>query len=72
MNSSIEPTGYGPRRPASHPLEAKVIPIGALREQGEPLTEEDIAYRKNREESLQLCDDFQAFYAANAAYHLDL
>ncbi len=29
-------------------------------------------FRLNREESLKLCAGFQAFYAANPAYHLDL
>ncbi len=34
--------------------------------------EQQQAFRQNREDSLELCNDFQAFYAANAAYHLDL
>ena len=34
--------------------------------------EQQRAYRQNREDSLELCDDFQAFYATHAAYHLDL
>lgn len=29
-------------------------------------------FRLAREESLKLCDGFQAFYAANPAYHLEL
>ena len=72
MNSSIEPSGYG-QRPLRSAVDVKVIPIGTRRTQGDLLTEEqEIAYRRNREESLQLCNDFRAFYAANAAYHLDL
>ena len=46
--------------------------LGPGAETRQPTQEQEIAYRRNREESLQLCNDFRAFYAANAAYHLDL
>ncbi|WP_116107451.1 hypothetical protein [Lewinella sp. IMCC34191] len=29
-------------------------------------------YRRNRDESLQLCNDFHAFYGSHAAYHAEL
>ena len=34
--------------------------------------EEEENFRRNREDSLKLCDAFQAFYGTHAAYHLDL
>ncbi|WP_420461381.1 hypothetical protein [Neolewinella sp.] len=34
--------------------------------------EQQQAFRQNRADSLELCNDFQAFYATHAAYHLDL
>ena len=46
-----------------------------------PHPEEDVAgepgdeqqrFARNRVESLQLCNDFHAFYAAHPAYHIDL
>ncbi|MGB3798320.1 MAG: hypothetical protein WA952_00825 [Lewinella sp.] len=42
------------------------------REAGEELAEREANYRRNREESLQLCIDFHAFYGSHAAYHVDL
>lgn len=36
------------------------------------MNEAEARFRKNRQETLELCDTFQAFYAANPAYQLDL
>ncbi len=34
--------------------------------------EEEARFRRNREESLQLCNEFHAFYGTHSAYHIDL